>query len=334
MEAIRKQVEFYFSDANYRKDTFLRCAAENDAEGFVPISTLLTFNKLKALTQSEADVATALKDSTEVIVSEDGSRIRRKDALPENDTSRTRTLYVKGYPIDDPKVTIESIQADFSIFGKVLMVRCRKDPHTKKFKGSCFIEFSAEEEMKNAVDTTNKNPEDIRIPESGVKFDCVLTLSEWLERKENKRKLLKEKKAEEKKGQKREREDDDEGENEGEEKKSDFTAGLIFKITNVPPGSSLNSLKDTFKAKAEVKFVDFGGVGSIAFVRVASPEAAKAIQDALTAGLKISGSDVNLEGMVLEGEEESAYWSKIIDQSKRNTKGPPLLSRMFPNVNV
>lgn len=321
MEAIRKQVEFYFSDANYRKDTFLRCAAENDAEGFVPISTLLTFNKLKALTQNEADVAAALKDSTEVVVSEDGSRIRRKDALPENDTSRTRTLYVKGYPIDDPKVSIESIQGDFSIFGKVLMVRCRKDPHTKKFKGSCFIEFSSEEEMKNAVDAANKNPEDVRIAANGVKFDCVLTLSEWLERKENKRKMLKEKKAEEKKGQKRGREDDGEEEHEEEEKKADFTAGLIFKITDVPSGTSLNNLKDTFRAKAEVKFVDFGGEDSVAYVRVASPEASKAVQDALAAGLSISGSDVKLEGGLLEGEEESAYWAKIIDQSKRNVKG-------------
>ena len=322
MEAIKKQVEFYFSDANYRKDTFLRCAAENDAEGFVPISTLLTFNKLKSLTQNESDVAAALKDSTEVVVSEDGSRIRRKDALPENDTSKTRTLYVKGYPIDDPDVSIESIQKDFSIFGKVLMVRCRKDPHTKKFKGSCFIEFSSEEEMKNAVDTANRNPEDVRIAENGVKFDCVLTLSEWLERKENKRKLLKEKKAEEKRGEKRGREDDDGGEeHDGDEKKSDFTAGLIFKITNVPSGTTLNNLKDTFKAKAEVKFVDFGGEDSIAYVRVASPEASKTIQDALVAGLSITGSAVKLEGGLLEGEEENAYWAKIIDQSRKNVKG-------------
>lgn len=321
MEAIRKQVEFYFSDANYRKDTFLRCAAENDAEGFVPISTLLTFNKLKALTQDEAEVAAALKDSSEVVVSEDGSRIRRKDALPENDTSKSRTLYVKGYPTDDEKVTIESIQEDFSIFGKVLMVRCRKDPHTKKFKGSCFIEFSSEEEMTKAVQTANKNPEDVRISENGVKFDCVLTLSEWLERKENKRKFLKEKKAEEKRGVKRERDEDGAEEHEVEDKKTDFTAGLIFKIKNIPTGATVHSIKDAFKAKAEVKFVDYEAGESTAHVRVASSEASKAIQEALSAGLTIDGSEVKLEGAVLEGEEESSYWAKIIEQSKKNIKG-------------
>jgi hypothetical protein len=47
-EAIKKQVEFYFSDSNFRKDTFLKSAAEMDPEGYIPIAVLLTFNRMKA----------------------------------------------------------------------------------------------------------------------------------------------------------------------------------------------------------------------------------------------------------------------------------------------
>ena len=57
LDAIRKQVEFYFSDSNYRKDTFLKAAAESDPDGFVAISVLLTFNRLKSLTTDVAVVA-------------------------------------------------------------------------------------------------------------------------------------------------------------------------------------------------------------------------------------------------------------------------------------
>lgn len=47
---IKKQVEFYFSDSNFRKDKFLREKANADPDGFVPITVLLTFNRLKSLT--------------------------------------------------------------------------------------------------------------------------------------------------------------------------------------------------------------------------------------------------------------------------------------------
>jgi hypothetical protein len=60
--------QFYFSDSNSRKDTFLRAASETDPEGLVPIATLLIFNKLKALTSDAAIVASAAKESEVVAV--------------------------------------------------------------------------------------------------------------------------------------------------------------------------------------------------------------------------------------------------------------------------
>jgi hypothetical protein len=75
--AIKKQIEFYFSDSNYRKDTFLKAAAESDPDGFVAISVLLTFNRLKALSTDISLVADAVRDSAVVVVSEDGTKLKR-----------------------------------------------------------------------------------------------------------------------------------------------------------------------------------------------------------------------------------------------------------------
>jgi lupus La protein len=339
MADIRKLIEFYFSDANYRRDTFLRCAAENDAEGFVPISILLTFNKLKSLTTDEAVVAAAVKDSTEVILSEDETRIRRKDSLPSDDNSKGRTLYAKGFPTDNEKVTVEYVTDAFSVFGKVLMVRFRKDPATKTFKGSCFVEFSNDIEMKNAVEKTNADPENVKISEDGFKLACVLPLAEWLERKEAKRKLVKEKKTDKggKGPTKRAREGDAADEEDSKvaktEKKVEFTPGLILKVTNIPTGATLYELKDLFKTKGEIKFVDFESGESLAYIRMANTEAATTVVAAIREGLKTQEDGVSLEGTLLEGDEELAYWTKISSQAKKtNSKKGMLIISMLLNV--
>ena len=43
MEAIKKQIEYYFSTSNFRRDAFLKSAC---ASGPMPVAQLLAFNKL------------------------------------------------------------------------------------------------------------------------------------------------------------------------------------------------------------------------------------------------------------------------------------------------
>lgn len=332
--AIRKQIEFYFSEANFRKDTFLRCAAENDAEGFVPIATLLTFNKMKALTSDVSAVAAALKGSEEVVVSEDGTKVRRKGELPETDTSKARTLYAKGYPVDDDKVTIESIAEEFSVHGKVLMVRMRKDPATKLFKGGCFVEFSDEETMNKAIAKANENPDAIKACETGHPLLCVLSMNEWLERKANKKKRFKEKKASEEAEEaskkvtgKRGRDDNSASNNSSEaaevkdaKVEVQFTPGLIMKLRNIPPEVSLGTLKDIFRTKGvNVKYVDHDDGQSEGYVRMATVEDVASLTAALKEGITVSEGDVKFEGELISGEEETAYWTKITDESKKRS---------------
>mmetsp|Transcript_4762 Transcript_4762/g.4810 ORF Transcript_4762/g.4810 Transcript_4762/m.4810 type:complete len:245 (+) Transcript_4762:75-809(+) len=181
MSTIQKQIEFYFSDSNFRKDTFLREAALSDSEGFVPISTLLTFNKLKKLTTNIEEIVHSIESSNIVEASADGLKIRRKYPLPAVDNSKECTLYVKGFPLEDSDVTIEAITEQFSTYGNVCMVKLRKDIH-KKFKGSCFIEFDQPSAVDAAVAAANQNGT-VTLSFKETPYLCVMKLGEWLERK-------------------------------------------------------------------------------------------------------------------------------------------------------
>eukprot|EP00996_Jenningsia_fusiforme_P002104 NODE_2947_length_1082_cov_39.154889_g2703_i0.p1 GENE.NODE_2947_length_1082_cov_39.154889_g2703_i0~~NODE_2947_length_1082_cov_39.154889_g2703_i0.p1 ORF type:complete len:318 (+),score=56.70 NODE_2947_length_1082_cov_39.154889_g2703_i0:68-1021(+) len=78
---IRKQVEYYFSWKNVRRDVFLQEHIGKDAEGFVEIAVLLSFPKLKALSESPQVVLAALESSNTLVIREDALAIRAKEDL-------------------------------------------------------------------------------------------------------------------------------------------------------------------------------------------------------------------------------------------------------------
>ena len=81
--AIKKQVEYYFSEANLTNDKFMRTEMAKTSEKWVPISVIMTFNRMKALLPGaeHAPVAAAMAGSEVVEVSEDGEKLRRLPAL-------------------------------------------------------------------------------------------------------------------------------------------------------------------------------------------------------------------------------------------------------------
>ena len=58
--AIKRQIDFYFSDKNYFRDGFLKGIANKHPEKFVPIESLLTFNKVKKLCSSVEEIVQAV----------------------------------------------------------------------------------------------------------------------------------------------------------------------------------------------------------------------------------------------------------------------------------
>ena len=83
---IKKQVEYYLGDANLAVDDFFRDIISQNKDGFLDLGVILKCNKVKKLgVNSAKQIVEACKDSTNVEVSKDGTKIRRcKNApLPE-----------------------------------------------------------------------------------------------------------------------------------------------------------------------------------------------------------------------------------------------------------
>lgn len=74
--AIKRQVEYYFGDANWEKDNFLR--AQCDEEGWVSLKFVSSFNRMKPLSQNLAFIIECIMDSQVVVISECKEWIRKR----------------------------------------------------------------------------------------------------------------------------------------------------------------------------------------------------------------------------------------------------------------
>uniref|UniRef100_A0A2P2JZL2 La-related protein 6B-like n=1 Tax=Rhizophora mucronata TaxID=61149 RepID=A0A2P2JZL2_RHIMU len=79
------QVEYYFSDLNLATTDHLMRFINKDPEGYVPISVVASFKKIKAAINSNSQLATILRNSSKLIVSEDGKKVKRLHPLTESD---------------------------------------------------------------------------------------------------------------------------------------------------------------------------------------------------------------------------------------------------------
>ena len=153
-ELILKQIEFYFSDSNLRKDKFLIEKINSNVDGYVLIDVLLTFNRLKKLSEDKNIIVEAIKDSNIVEVSEDKLSIRRKNVynVDSNNTHENCTIYVENLGKD---MEIEDVTPLFMKYGNVKLVQIFRSPLNKDKKrvpqGAAFIEFSTPEEAQAAM---------------------------------------------------------------------------------------------------------------------------------------------------------------------------------------
>ena len=135
--AIQKQIEYYLSDANLTRDRFFREQIETDKEGWVAITHFLNCNKVKAMQLSSAQIAEACKDSEEVQVNEDKSKIRRAEnkELPALNTDRKRDAKAasKGQAAANAAPEEDQVGED----GKIILVE-------KDFDNPLIIQFNVE----------------------------------------------------------------------------------------------------------------------------------------------------------------------------------------------
>ncbi|XP_033097114.1 la-related protein 7-like [Anneissia japonica] len=156
---IHEQLKFYFSDANLRKDRFLKQKTESNKDGYVAISVLLSFNKLKELTTDAEMVARAVKKSTFLQVSEDKKHLRRiKPLMPPKYDIDDVTVYVECLP---KTVDHSWLQKVFGSCGKVTYVSIPRYKSTGDIKGFAFIEFEKPEEARKACKALNHPPPNV-----------------------------------------------------------------------------------------------------------------------------------------------------------------------------
>ncbi|KAJ7552643.1 hypothetical protein O6H91_06G062600 [Diphasiastrum complanatum] len=119
---IVKQAEFYFSDANLATDNFLMKLLKKDPEGFVPISVVASFSKIKNLVKNHGTVAAALKTSSQLVLSKDGKKVRRTKLILDIDSKevQARTVVAENFPENH---STEDITHLFGGIGNVQMVR-------------------------------------------------------------------------------------------------------------------------------------------------------------------------------------------------------------------
>ncbi|KAG8454050.1 hypothetical protein GDO86_000619 [Hymenochirus boettgeri] len=96
---IAKQVEFWFGDVNLHKDRYLREQIEKTRDGYIDISLLASFNKMKKITTDSKLIARAIKKSSVVELNMDGTKIRRRFPLGEKPQDvDSRTVYAELLP--------------------------------------------------------------------------------------------------------------------------------------------------------------------------------------------------------------------------------------------
>lgn len=122
-QKIIRQVEYYFSDENLPTDKYMMSLIKKNKQGFVPIGLVASFRKMKKLTQDHSAVTTALKESTFLVVSSDGKKVKRLHPLPSTQ-ALFRTVLVENLPEDH---SVENLERIFVEVGKVKSI-CVHDP--------------------------------------------------------------------------------------------------------------------------------------------------------------------------------------------------------------
>ncbi|XP_065207495.1 la-related protein 1 isoform X2 [Planococcus citri] len=111
IEYVKKQIEYYFSEENLVKDLFLR--RKMDSEGFIPVTLIASFHRVRSLTNDLNLVICAIKQS-EHLELVDGFKVRTKkdptkwpvpDAVPTPTAIAATVAPFTVHPLGPPVIT-------------------------------------------------------------------------------------------------------------------------------------------------------------------------------------------------------------------------------------
>ncbi|XP_050541005.1 la-related protein 7 [Daktulosphaira vitifoliae] len=156
---LKKQIEFYLSDANLRKDRYFGHLIQ--INNYISIDTFLNCNKIKKITTNPDDIVKALETSHMLTVSKCKTKILRLNPIEEKqpeDIDRC-TIYVEQLP---PKADHDIVKSTFEKYGNVAYVSLPKfkSGNIKRF---AFVEFENEDSVKQILEEFQKINEDSKI---------------------------------------------------------------------------------------------------------------------------------------------------------------------------
>ncbi|KAG8048133.1 hypothetical protein GUJ93_ZPchr0008g11772 [Zizania palustris] len=117
-----KQVEFYFSDVNLATTEHLMKFMTRDPEGFVPMPIVASFRKIRELVSDRSSLSAVLRTSTELVVSDDGKKVRRQVPFTETDAEEVQSRIVVAENLREEH-RYPTLMKIFSALGSVKSIR-------------------------------------------------------------------------------------------------------------------------------------------------------------------------------------------------------------------
>nr|XP_033800052.1 lupus La protein isoform X2 [Geotrypetes seraphini]XP_033800053.1 lupus La protein isoform X2 [Geotrypetes seraphini]XP_033800054.1 lupus La protein isoform X2 [Geotrypetes seraphini] len=317
---ICQQIEYYFGDHNLPRDKFLKEQIKLD-DGWVPLETMIKFNRLSRLTTDFGVIAEALgKSKTGLLeIHEDKTKIRRstKKPLPEvNDQYKTaiknRSVYVKGFPTD---ASFDDIKEWFEDKGPIENIQLRRTIQ-KAFKGSVFVVFDSNESAKKFIAVPN-----LKYKETDL---IILSKEDYFTKKNEERKKLR---SDLKAKNKQEKEENQKRAEDAEMKSLEEKTGCLLKFSgDLEDQTSREDIHAVFAEHGDIKWIDFirGAKEGIILFKDKAHDALEKAKAANSGNLQLRNKDVTWE-LLKEDTEKEALKKILEDQqesfNKRKGKG-------------
>jgi lupus La protein len=327
IEAIRKQLEFYFGDPNLSRDKYMQTLITKHQKGYVELKDLLGFKKIQHFLSTAniqnceeriSIMRSAIKTSQLLKMCRRGLMVKRAipfqlEALknPEIQTETDqRVIYIENLPSN---CTQEILAEIFKPFGIIVYISLPKSVvktqgtlsfKQSKCKGYAFIEFGDSESANAALSANNSIPE--KFINSGVQEPLqpltVMSKHKWNELKQQFKLLSKRPPAP--------RSTDFEQENGGIDN-TELKEGTLLRVKNLPvEGVTKKDLKAFLEAHTtQCKYIDYPPGKQEATIRFSSQSARDSLRANLNSAICLKNLQLPLQLVSLD--EESEYFKKV-----------------------
>lgn len=162
MNKIVSIVEWYFSDENLSKDSFLLKHISRNREGYVSLKLVSSLRKVKSVTKDWKTVAASIrKVSKKLIMNDEVTKIKRIDPLPISMVKKcghpsvtkyqtSKLMIVSNISADKP---LASLTNTFSTYGDISFIRIYRDKSVPPNTGH-LLNFDGH---RHSVDGSNNN---------------------------------------------------------------------------------------------------------------------------------------------------------------------------------